>query len=348
LTLPLLKSGVVVLSSGVNLTSREQIIRLFRNRPGEYISGQEISGALQISRAAVWKQVEQLRELGFEIEARRACGYRLLESPDLLLAADLSADLSTLLVGQQIHCENELTSTNQRAQELAAEGAPEGLVVLAETQTAGRGRLGRRWESPGGVNVYCSVLLKPQIPPRQAPQLTFLSAVAVAETLRELCGLDARVKWPNDILVGGRKIAGLLNELIAETEQIHSLILGIGINVNMTADQFPEELRYPATSVRIENDASQVRLPLVTLLLQRIDKLYAEFIDQGFAPLRRRWETYFDLLDRQVEVDLGQRVISGVVGGLESDGALKLFLPDGSVERVLAGDVRPIGLKDKG
>lgn len=327
------------------MTSREQIIRLFRSRPGEYISGQEISSLLQVSRAAVWKQVEQLRELGFEIEARRACGYRLLESPDLLLHADLATDLSTLLVGRKICCKNEITSTNQLTQQLAAEGASEGLVVLAEAQTSGRGRLGRRWESPAGVNIYCSVLLKPKIPPHKAPQLTFLTAVAVAETLRELCGLDARVKWPNDVLVGGRKIAGLLNELSAETEQIHSLILGVGINVNMTGEQFPDDLRYPATSVQIETGKPQLRLPLVKQLLQRIDSHYAEFLAQGFAPLRRRWERLFDLLDRQVEVDLGNRVISGVVGGLEPDGALKLFLPDGSVERVLAGDVRPLSEK---
>lgn len=325
------------------MTTREQIIRLFRNRPGEYISGQEICAALQISRAAVWKQVEQLRELGFEIEARRASGYRLLESPDLLLAIDIATNLDTELVGRKICCEKETASTNQLALKMASENAPEGLVVLAETQSAGRGRMGRRWESPASVNLYCSILLKPQIPPRQAPQLTFLSAVATAEVLKELYGLDARVKWPNDILVGGRKIAGLLNELSAETEQIHALVLGIGINVNMEPEQFPAELRYPATSVKIETGSLNLRLPLARALIQRIDELYAEFLELGFAPLRSRWEALFDLLDRQVEVDLGQRVISGVVGGLEPDGALKLFLPDGSIERVVAGDVRPIG-----
>ena len=324
------------------MSSRERIIRLFRQRPGEYISGQEISNLLQVSRAAVWKQIEQLRELGFEFEARRAQGYRLLESPDLLISADLLAALDTRLVGNQVCCEKELVSTNLHASQLAAEGAKEGLVVLAESQTAGRGRMGRRWESPAGVNLYCSVLLKPPIPPRQAAQLTFLSAVATAEALKEVCGLDARVKWPNDILVGGRKIAGLLNELSAETEQIHALILGIGINVNMLEEQFPADLRYPATSVRIETGEVQPRLPLLRCLLQRIDSLYADFLSNGFSVLRRRWEQLFDLLDRQVEVDLGPRKISGVVGGLEADGALRLFMPDGSVERILAGDVRPL------
>ncbi len=327
------------------MTTREQIVQLFRNRPGEYVSGQELSRELHISRAAIWKQIEQLRELGYEIEAQRARGYRLLESPDLLLPADLTSDLSSQLVGQQIHCVASTSSTNQLAQQMATEGVSEGLVVLAEEQTAGRGRMGRRWESPAGVNVYGSILLKPQIPPYQAPQLTFLSAVATAEVLTDLYAINARVKWPNDILVGGRKIAGLLNELSAETEQIHSLVLGIGINVNMLAEQFPDDLRYPATSVRIETGRSQPRVALVRQLLQRIDFLYAEFLEQGFAPLRRRWEALFDLLDRQVEVDLGNRKISGVIGGLEADGALRLFLPDGQVERIVAGDVRPIGQK---
>ncbi|WP_020676637.1 biotin--[acetyl-CoA-carboxylase] ligase [Geopsychrobacter electrodiphilus] len=330
------------------MTSREQIIQLFRQRLGDYISGREICSVLQISRAAVWKQVEQLRELGFEIEARRSRGYRLLESPDLLLSADISAELGTSLIGRKVHCTSEIASTNQLTQQLAVDGAPEGLVVLADAQTAGRGRMGRCWTSPAGVNVYCSILLRPPISPRQAPQLTFLTAVAAAETLNALYSLNARVKWPNDILVGGRKIAGLLNELSAETEQIHALVMGVGINVNMTAAQFPADLRYPATSVRIEMGAVQPRLPLVRLMLQRIDELYLEFLAQGFSPLRRRWEALFDLLDRQVEVDLGARIISGVVGGLEPDGALKLFLPDGSVERVLAGDVKPIGMQAKG
>lgn len=325
------------------MSSREQILHLFRQCPDAYISGQEISNRLQISRAAVWKQVEQLRELGFKIEARRAQGYHLLDSPDLLLPSDILTELDTRLVGRVVRSEKKLPSTNLFAQQLAVEGADEGLVVLAESQSAGRGRMGRHWESPAGVNLYCSILLKPHIPPREAAQLTFLSAVATAEALKDVCGLDARVKWPNDILVGGRKIAGLLNELSAETEQIHALVLGVGLNVNMLADQFPPELRYPATSVRIETGKLQPRLPLLRSLLQRIDNLYTEFLSAGFVPLRKRWEKLFDLLDRQVEVDLGPRVISGVVGGLEPDGALRLFLPDGRVERILAGDVRPIG-----
>jgi len=325
------------------LSSREKIVRLLRAHPGEYLSGQEISTSLKISRAAVWKHVEHLRAAGFEIAARRAQGYCLRSLPDLLLADDIMRDLATKVVGREIDCLKQLSSTNLIAREAAAAGAPEGLVVLADSQSAGRGRLGRNWTSPEGVNLYASVLLRPQLSPLDAPQLTFLSAVATAEVLDEVCGLNARVKWPNDVLVNGRKIAGLLNELGAETEQIHFLVLGIGLNVNMSADQFPADLRYPATSVMLETGTTQARLPLVRALLRRIDELYHDLLAEGFGPLRRRWEARFDLLDRQVEVDQGQQIITGVVAGLDTDGALRLFLPDGRSERILAGDLRPVG-----
>ena len=325
------------------MNSREKIVRLLRDHSGEYLSGRQISQSLQISRAAVWKQIEQLRAAGFEIDARRAQGYCLRSLPDLLLVDDIMRDLATKVVGQQVDCVKKLSSTNLTAREAAAAGAPEGLVVLADSQSAGRGRLGRNWASPEGVNIYCSVLLRPQLSPQDAPQLTFLSAVATAEVLDEVCGLNARVKWPNDVLVNGRKIPGLLNELGAETEQIHFLVLGIGLNVNMSADQFPADLRYPATSVMLETGTTQARLPLVRALLRRIDELYHDLLAEGFGPLRRRWEARFDFLDRQVEVDQGQRIISGVVAGLDTDGALRLFLPDGRSERILAGDVRPVG-----
>lgn len=325
------------------MNSREKIVRLLRDHFGQYLSGQQISQSLHISRAAVWKQIELLRAAGFEIDARRAQGYCLRSLPDLLQADDIRRDLATKVVGRQVDCVKQLSSTNLIAREAAADGAPEGLVVLADSQSAGRGRLGRNWASPEGVNIYCSVLLRPQLSLSDAPQLTFLTAVATAEVLEEVCGLNARVKWPNDVLVNGRKIAGLLNELGAETEQIHFLVMGIGINVNMCADQFPADLRYPATSVMLETGKAQARLPLVRALLRRIDELYHQLLAEGFGPLRRRWEARFDLLDRQVEVDQGHEIISGVVAGLDPDGALRLFLPDGRSERILAGDVRPVG-----
>lgn len=323
------------------MTSRDQILSLFRLKGGEFLSGQEISQTLNISRAAVWKQVEQLRDLGFEIEARRSQGYRLLTGPDLLLASDIEAGLDGT-IDWSVHCLAETGSTNQDLRQLAEQGVAEGAVIVADRQSAGRGRLGRRWESPAGVNLYCSILLRPNIPPQQAPQLTFLSAVATAEAMIETFQLPVRVKWPNDLLVGGRKVAGMLNEMSAESEQVHFVLLGIGVNLNMAAEQFPDDLRYPATSVLLEQGQPVERLAFVRNLLQRLDALYRIYLEEGFWAIRRRWEGLSDLLDRTVQVDLNPGIKVGTVVGLDDDGALRLQLEDGQIERILAGDVRDV------
>ena len=324
------------------MTSRAKILSLFRTHPDQYLSGQEISRLLNISRAAVWKQVKALRELGFEIEAKHSQGYRLLSAPDLLLAADIEDGLSCQIIGQSVISLSETDSTNVQARRLAEEGALEGTVVVADRQSAGRGRLGRRWESPSEVNLYCSILLRPKIPVQQAPQLTFLSAVAVVETLNKVCELSAKVKWPNDILVGGAKISGLLNEMNAETEQIHFVILGVGINLNMIASQFPEALNYPATSVFLETGNPVDRLIFLRTFLQCLDQHYSEFLQEGFIPIRQRWESYCDMMNMQVMVDQGSGRLRGTVVGLDLDGALRLQLDNGQVERILAGDVTPV------
>lgn len=321
------------------MTSRDKILSLFRSQPDAFVSGQQISQTLNITRAAVWKQVELLREQGFAIEAQRSKGYRLLDGPDLLLAADIEKDLNCRKLVTNLVCLPEIDSTNARARQLAEQDAAEGMVVIADRQSAGKGRLGRRWESPSAVNLYCSILLRPQIPVQQAPQLTFLSAVAVAETLKQLYQLPATVKWPNDVLVNGKKIAGLLNEMNAETEQIHFVILGVGVNLNMTVAQFPEQLNYPATSVLLETGEKIERVRFVREFLLRLDAYYDEFLQEGFRPIRRRWEALCDLMNVRVEVD--QR-LQGVVVGLDTDGALRLQLDDGRVERIMAGDVRPL------
>jgi len=324
------------------LTSRDKILNLFRSHPDHYISGQDISRTLDISRAAVWKQVEALRELGFEIEAKHSAGYRLVAAPDLLLASEIENGLNTQLLGRSVVTHAEIDSTNTEVRRLAEAGAVEGTVVVADRQSAGRGRLGRRWESPAGVNLYCSILLRPNIPLHQASQLTFLSAVAVAETLNDVCGLTAKVKWPNDILVAGAKISGLLNEMNAETEQIHFVILGIGVNLNMLVEQFPQELNYRATSALLEAGKPVDRLLFLRVLLEKLDHFYCEFLHEGFVSIRRRWEALCNTINAAVEVDMGNTKLKGTVVGLDPDGALRLQLENGNIERILAGDVCPI------
>lgn len=322
--------------------TREELLRLLRREAGDYLSGEALSRALEVSRSAVWKQIRLLREQGYVIEAIPSRGYRLAQTPDSLIPAEIQADLGTRLVGRELLCLQETDSTNARAHELGEAGAVEGTVVIADQQSAGKGRLGRRWTSPGGVNLYASVLLRPQLPPRCAPQLTFVSAVAVARAVAAISGLPAVVKWPNDVLLGGRKVAGLLNEMSAETERIHYVILGIGVNLNMSAEQFPIDLRYPATSVATETGAAVSRLAFTRMLLRQLDQLYQLYLDQGIEPILKLWQALFPLQGGRASVDLQGTLLCGRVEGLDADGALLLRLDDGRLERILAGDVRPL------
>jgi BirA family transcriptional regulator, biotin operon repressor / biotin---[acetyl-CoA-carboxylase] ligase len=321
---------------------QEKILACLRAGADRFVSSDEICQFLGVSRTAVWKQMERLRGQGYTIEAIPSRGYRLSSAPDSLLPAEVMAELDTALIGRDILFLEETDSTNLRAHEQGEAGGGDGLVIIADRQTAGKGRLGRQWESPSGVNLYASVLLRPSFLPRQAPQLTFLSAVAVARAVQEVSGLTARVKWPNDVLVGGRKIAGLLNEMSAETERINYVILGIGVNLNMRAEQFPVDLRYPATSVLLENGAPVSRTVFARSLLRHLDSLYALYLAEGFLPLRHAWEAHFDLVGREVEVDFRGTILRGLVDGIDAEGALLLRREDGQVEKVLAGDVRPL------
>lgn len=320
---------------------RHAIVQLLLEAGDACLSGQQISSRLGISRAAVWKHIEALRHDGFDICAQTARGYRLRHCPDRLLPAAIEAGLTTAFVGRRIDYHACIDSTNERASQLARAGAEEGLVVLAEEQSAGRGRLGRSWRSPAGVNLYASLVLRPQVPLNQAAQLTFLSAVAVARAVEQISGLQVQLKWPNDVLLQGRKLAGLLNELSAETEGIHHLIVGIGVNLNMTADQFPADLRYPATSLLLATGRPVDRVHFAQLLFQELEQLYLLLQRSGFTPLRLAWEALSDLTGRSVQVDCGSEILYGTVAGLAEDGALLLRTATGDVHPLYAGDVRP-------
>jgi BirA family biotin operon repressor/biotin-[acetyl-CoA-carboxylase] ligase len=320
-----------------------KILELFRSRPGGVVSGEALSSLLGVSRTAIWKHIKTLKSLGYRIEAVPSRGYRLVASPDILTPAEVTAGLAVRRVGTHVVCFRETVSTNTVASQLAAEGAAEGTVVLADAQTGGKGRLGRRWESPPGVNVYCSVILRPPISPLHSPQLTLLSAVATAEAIERTSGLVPAIKWPNDILVNGFKVAGMLNELSAETERVDYLILGIGVNVNMERDQFPGDLRHPASSLALEAGRAVERIPFVQSLLVSLDRLYDEYLRNGFPPVRDAWLARSAVMGRRVKVDTGSGIVFGTVEGIDEIGALLLKTDGGSLERVLAGDVSVVG-----
>lgn len=318
------------------------ILRLFRDKGG-FVSGEYFSRELGVSRTAVWKHITSLRELGHVIEAVPSQGYKLISSPELLDSGEINAHLKTVRVGIRLECLKQTTSTNSDAFRNAEEGAPEGTVIIADAQIGGKGRRGRVWSSPAGVNLYCSVVLRPLIMPHEAPQLTFLSAVAVARAIEQTTDLIPEIKWPNDILIGGKKVAGLLNEMSAETDGINFIILGIGVNLNMTQDQFPNDLRSPATSLLLESGSRISRAHFAAVMLNELDRLYADFACCGFGPVREEWQKRCNANGREVSVsDVGQEHKSGMFAGIDGDGALLLRAGDGSIERIVSGDVRVI------
>jgi len=321
---------------------RETILSLFSQTPDGFVSGERISAELGISRTAVWKHIRNLRQTGYRIEAVPSRGYQLLQSPDILMPEAIQAGLARRRIGCLVRCFETTDSTNLQACRFGDEGDPEGLVVIADRQSSGKGRMGRQWESPGGVNLYASILLRPPIPPFEAPRLTFLSAVAVCRAITRCTGLRPTVKWPNDVLLKGAKVAGLLNEMSSETDRVHYVVMGIGVNLNMRPEQFPADLRYPATSIALASGRPVSRLDFTRTLLQETDALYQIYLEQGSAPVIFAWTELCDLVGKLVHVDCNQLQIEGTMIGLAEDGALLVRTETGKIEIVYAGDVRPV------
>ncbi len=304
------------------------------------VSGAELAQRLGISRAAIWARIEELRGLGFEIDAGPHFGYRLVRSPDLLLADDLASRLGIgCVVGREIHVFKETASTNDVIERLARDGAKEGVVVFAESQTRGRGRLGRKWHSPPGQGLYFSVLLRPKLRPLEATQLTVVAATALVRAIEATTSVRPAIKWPNDLLVGGRKIAGVLTELSAELDTIKHLTLGIGLDVNQAAADFPPELRNIATSLRLAGGEMVSRPELATRLLRELDHDYSRIRRGDFAGLADEWEARCTTIGQQVIIRTGERTLKGRAETLDADGALLVRTQHGRLERVIGGDV---------
>lgn len=319
------------------------ILRLFREAGTNFVSGALISRELQVSRTAVWKHINGLRDAGYVIEAVPSRGYHLLSTPNILSEEEVRERLHATVIGQRLVCLPGTASTNADAFRMAEAGADEGTVIIADAQSGGKGRMGRVWSSPPGINLYCSVVLRPTVKPYEAAQLTFLSAVAVARAIEQTTQLKPEIKWPNDVLIQGRKVAGLLNEMSAETDGINFVILGIGVNLNMTAAQFPADLRTPATSLLLEQGRPVSRAQFAAAMLDELDRLYDAFLTHGFGPVREEWQLRCNANGREVSVsDGGAETLRGMFEGLDGDGAMLVRLPGGMLERILCGDVRVI------
>ena len=318
---------------------KEEILRILWENKGAYISGEQISQSLEVSRTAIWKHIKSLKEEGYSIESSPRSGYCLVGQPDLLLPEELKRELSTGWLGQEIHYYRTIDSTNSLAKKLAAGGAVEGTTIIAEEQTAGKGRLGRQWTSPFGLGLWLSVILRPQITPLEAPKITMLVSVALQEAILEATGLLAKIKWPNDIFLEDRKIAGILLEMSGEMDSINHLIVGIGINVNLAQEDFPQELKDKATSLKIELGKKVCRVSLTKLLLVKLEYYYNLFKQGEGSLLMEKWRSASCTLGKEVRVTTPNEVLEGQAVDFGEDGSLLVQLSNGSLREIMAGDV---------
>jgi BirA family biotin operon repressor/biotin-[acetyl-CoA-carboxylase] ligase len=318
-----------------------QILHALRTSSSGSISGADLSHKLGVSRAAIWSRIEELREVGYDIEASPHQGYRLLSAPDVLHADDLGWRLEeNQKIGRDIRVFEQTTSTNDVIEKLARDGVKEGAVVFAEAQTAGRGRLGRTWMSPARKGLWFSVLLRPSLIPQAATQLTVASAAALRNAIESHTGLKAEIKWPNDILISGKKVAGILTELSAELDRIKYILVGVGVDVNLNPSDFPPELRTQATSLKIELGKPIVRVELAAAILRELDREYARILVGEFSAVADEWEKHCTTIGQRLVIHLGDRRICGRAESLGEDGALLLRTDHGHLERIVAGDVR--------
>jgi BirA family biotin operon repressor/biotin-[acetyl-CoA-carboxylase] ligase len=316
---------------------KDKILNLLRSSAAGFLSGEELARKTGISRTMVWKHVKALEREGYGIEAVPSQGYRIVSTPDILRPADIRQGLKTRIMGREIRLLPSTSSTNTFAMELAAEGEPEGTVVIAETQTGGKGRLGRTWISPTG-NIYLSVILRPPIPAHKAPLITLMGAVAVSAAISGTQGLCAGIKWPNDILLSGKKTAGLLTEMSAEQDRIRHIVLGIGIDVNMEPEVLPDDVRALATTLAEEAGEKIDRTALVRRLLQELDCWYLAFLSNE-RDVVEEWRARNITVGNQVAVSGAGETLTGRAQGIDDEGRLVIRLEDGSTKTVAAGDV---------
>jgi BirA family transcriptional regulator, biotin operon repressor / biotin---[acetyl-CoA-carboxylase] ligase len=316
------------------------ILDAMRNAGEGGASGAELAKQLGVSRAAVWARIAELRKLGYDIAASPHHGYVLRGYPDALHADDLLSRLKeTRVIGREIQVFNETSSTNDVVERLARDGVAEGIVVFAESQTAGRGRLGRRWHSPSRKGLWFSVLLRPKLQPQAATQLTVISAVAVARGIERETGLHPEIKWPNDIVFGVRKCGGILLELGAEIDHIRYVVLGIGIDVNLEAEEIPAELKPVVTSLSLESGRKLDRAALAVSILRELDSAYFRLRTGDFHEVGDEWMRRCGTLGKRVSIQMGGRSIIGSAEAIDEDGALLVRTIHGRLERIVGGDV---------
>lgn len=319
---------------------KEKVLKLLFG--ADFVSGQYISEQLGVSRTAVWKAIRGLEEEGYEIEAVRNKGYRILGEPDLLTKAQVESHLHTAWAGRELYVCAEIDSTNNEAKRLAEAGAPHGTLVIAEVQTAGRGRRGRPWISPRGTGVWMSLLIRPDLSPVNASMLTLVMAMAIRRGIWKTAGLSCGIKWPNDVVSGGRKICGILTEMSAEPDCINHIVIGDGINV--LDEAFSEDLKDTATSIYRETGKKVSRAELISNVLEAFEEYYERFLrNEDLRALQEEYNSYLLNCGREVRVLDPHGAYTGVARGINTRGDLLVETENGTRE-VFSGEVSVRGI----
>jgi BirA family biotin operon repressor/biotin-[acetyl-CoA-carboxylase] ligase len=316
----------------------DRLIQLLLANATVFVSGEKLAETLRVSRMTICNWVRRLQKEGMAIEVKPSMGYRLTQVPDLLLPYLIKRELRTKIFGRNIHHYFRVGSTNDVAFQLAQEGAVEGTLVLSEEQTSGRGRLGRSWFSERNLGIYMSLILRPAMKPLHAPVFNLAVAVAVSRAIEQTCNVAADIKWPNDVLINGRKCCGILTEMSADMDQIKYLVIGIGINVNHPV--FPKSLQGQASSLFLEGGRRFSRIEIILALLKNLEDLYLESQEKGRELILEQWMQRSSFSHgKEVSVDLSDRQVHGTTLGLGREGALRVKLGNGQIEEIMTGDV---------
>lgn len=300
---------------------KEEILRLLRSADG-YISGQELCNRFGVSRTAVWKAINQLKEAGYEIEAQQNKGYRLMAAPDLMTEAEIKSLMHTEWVAKEVLYFDTIDSTNTKAQELAEKGYPSGTLVVADKQDSGKGRRGRSWVSPSGTGIFMTLMIKPDINPNNASMLTLVAALAVAKAITSVTGEEAMIKWPNDIVVNSKKVCGILTEMNAQFDYINHIVVGIGINVHN--ESFPEEISQMASSLMIEAGGKRFhRAQIIAETMSYFEQYYDTFLKtQDLSALVREYDELLVNRNKSVRVLDPKEPFDGKAMGITPKGEL--------------------------
>ena len=313
---------------------KEEILELL-NKKQDYLSGDQISKHLGITRQGLWKHIQELKDSGYQIVAVPHLGYRLESCPDRLFNFEVARNLNTKLIGKKIYYFDYLSSTMDLAMQLGMDGAVNGTLVLAESQVKGRGRLGRSWSSPKYKGVYLSLILRPTILPAACPILTLMSAVSICEAVKKITDLDLQIKWPNDLFIDHKKVAGILTEMNAEMDKVNFVVIGIGLNVNNDK----KSLVAQATSLKEQQGIQINRVILLQEILRRIESNYFLLKQQGVQEIIDKWRNFTLTLGTRVKVEYQNKHIEGQAVDIDSDGALLIRKDSGVIQKISSGDV---------